>query len=222
VAAEFAALGGRELFVTGGEPFLHPEIVDVVAACSTRLPTTILTNAMVIQRGGRRRALESLDRDAVTLQISLDSADSELHDRQRGRGSHARAVEGIESVLDLGFRVRIAATWFDDEPEAGSAWIALLDRWGIPETDRLVRPVARQGFAEESGTGEHVTVDSLAPEPTITAEGVWWHPVAVTDPAMQVAAAPLPIAAALDTIRDTVAVQDAARREGRRHVFRCA
>ncbi len=222
VAAEFAALGGRELFVTGGEPFLHPQIAETVAACSSRLPTTILTNAMVIQRGARRRALESLDRDRVTLQISLDSADSDLHDRQRGDGSHARALEGIQTVLGLGFPVRIAATWFDDEPAAGAAWTALLDRWQIPEPDRLVRPVARQGFAEEAGGGEQVTVDSLAPEPTVTADGIWWHPVAVTDPVMQVADAPLPLAAALDTIRDTVAVQDAARREGRRHVFRCA
>lgn len=86
----------------------------------------------------------------------------------------------------------------------------------------MVRPVARQGFAEEAGGGEQVTVDSLAPEPTVTADGIWWHPVAVTDPVMRVADAPLPLAAALDTIRDTVAVQDAARREGRRHVFRCA
>jgi hypothetical protein len=39
---------------------------------------------------------------------------------------------------------------------------------------------------------------------------------------MQVADQPTPLAAAFDVIRDTVAVQDAARTEGRRHVFRCA
>ena len=120
---------------------------------------------MVIQRGARRRSAESLDRDRVTLQISLDSADSELHDRQRGDGSHARALDGIQTVLELGFRVRIAATWFDDEPAAGAAWTALLDRWKIPEPDRLVRPVARRGFAEEVGAGEQVTVDSWRPSP---------------------------------------------------------
>lgn len=220
--SEFVALGGQQIFLTGGEPFLHPQIGELVRACSSRVPTTILTNAMVVQRGARRRALETLDRDAVTLQISLDSAEPDLHDRQRGPGSHARALAGVETALELGFRVRIAATWFDDEPAAGAAWSALLDRWAIPEDDRLVRPVARQGFAEQSGTGQAVTVDSLAPEPTLTVNGIWWHPVAVTDPAMQVAVTPLPLGAAFDTIRDTVAVQDAARREGRRHVFRCA
>ena len=49
-----------------------------------------------------------------------------------------------------------------------------------------------------------------------------WKKPAEDITVMRVADAPLPLAAALDTIRDTVAVQDAARREGRRHVFRCA
>jgi hypothetical protein len=99
------------------------------------------------------------------------------------------------------------------------ALTALLDQWQIPDERRLIRPVARQGFSEQ---GTRVSIDTLEPEPTVAVNGVWWHPVAVTDPAMLVAEAPLPLGAALDTMRDAVAVQDAARREGRRHVFRCA
>ena len=223
VLAEFAALGGQEVYLTGGEPFLHAEIGELVAAAAAVAPTTILSNAMVWQRGARRAALEAMDRDRARLQISLDSADPARHDAIRGAGAHARAVEGIRTALGLGFRVRIAATWYADEPGDEAAWTRLLDEWGIPADDRLIRPVARQGYAATSErAGEHVTVDALAPEPTVTVSGVWWHPVAVTDPAMQVADQPTPLAAAFDVIRDTVAVQDAARTEGRRHVFRCA
>jgi hypothetical protein len=93
-----------------------------------------------------------------------------------------------------------------------------LEDLGIPIRDRLVRPIAVQGFADN---GVEVTVDSLAPEPTLTVDGAWWHPVAVTDSAMRVADHPLPVAEVLATIADTVAVQDIARSEGRRHVFRC-
>lgn len=219
VLEEFARLGGREVYITGGEPFLHPHIGELVAAAAAVAPTTILTNAMVVQRGARRAALEGMDRERVRLQISLDSAEPARHEGLRGKGSHGKAVEGIRTALDLGFAVRIAATWYADEPAEGAAWTRLLDDWGIPEHDRLVRPVARQGVATG---GEEVTVDTLAPEPTVTASGIWWHPVAVTDPAMQVADRPAPLKPAFDTIRDTVAVQDAARKEGRRHVFRCA
>jgi MoaA/NifB/PqqE/SkfB family radical SAM enzyme len=53
-ADEFFALGGRELFVTGGEPFLHPQIEVMITELARRLPVTVLTNAMTFH-GGRRQ-----------------------------------------------------------------------------------------------------------------------------------------------------------------------
>jgi hypothetical protein len=172
---------------------------------------------MVVGRGRRREMLDAVDR-RVVLQVSLDSADAELHDRHRGNGSHASALAGIGSVRELGFRVRVAATVRDSSPRATAALHDRLEDMGVPIADRLIRPVAEQGFATE---GILVTVDDLAPEPTLTVDGAWWHPVAVTDPAMRVAEAPLPLADVMATFADTVAVQDRARGEGRRHVFRC-
>lgn len=218
-AREFAGLGGRDLLVTGGEPFLHPDIGPMIEQLAAELPVTVLTNAMLFDRGARLAALQSWDRNRVTLQVSLDSAEAALHDRNRGPRSHARALAGIVRARELGFTVRIAATLYEDQTAAAAGLDGLLDTLDIAPRDRLIRPVAQQGAAD---TGEQLTVDMLEPEPTLTVDGIWWHPVAVTDPAFQVAAEPLPLAAALDTIRDTVAVQDAARREGRRHVFRCA
>lgn len=217
---EFVALGGREVLLTGGEPFLHPEldqVVQRVIEVPEPVELTILTNAMVLGRGRRRAMLDALDR-RVVLQVSLDSADAVLHDRHRGLGSHARTMEGIALVRELGFRIRVAATVQDSSPRATAALHDRLEDLGIPIADRLVRPVAEQGHAEQ---GVPVTVDDLAPEPTLTVDGAWWHPVAVTDPAMRVADDPLPLAEVLATIADTVAVQDQARAEGRRHVFRC-
>jgi molybdenum cofactor biosynthesis enzyme MoaA len=54
---EFAGLGGSELLLTGGEPFLHPDLGELVEACTAFLPVTILTNAMLLARGRRRRTL---------------------------------------------------------------------------------------------------------------------------------------------------------------------
>ena len=217
-ADEFVALGGRELLVTGGEPFLHPQLEGLVSGLAERLPVTLLTNAMVFERGRRRQALEALPRDRVTLQVSLDSAGPELHDRHRGAGSHARALAGIGTARSSGFRVRVAATLFPEEADAAHELEELLDVLEVAARDRLVRPVAAQGAAER---GVHVTVDSLEPEPTLAVDGVWWHPVAVTDPTMKVADAPLPLGPSLDVVRDAVAVRAAARSEGRT-VFRCA
>lgn len=213
---EFAAQGGRELFLTGGEPFMHPDLGALVEAADG-LERTILTNAMVFTRGRRRETLEALDR-SVVLQVSLDSATPDLHDRQRGAGSWSRALDGIVLAKSLDFRVRVAATMFDEDPVGVAALHERLSAEGIAEEDRVIRPVAQEGFAD---TGLHVSIDTLEPEPTITADGAWWHPVAVTNPHMRIADAPLSVGEIFGVVRDTLAVQGAAAASGR-EVFRCA
>lgn len=216
VLTEFRAMGGREVFFTGGEPFMHPGLAELVDTAPD-LERTILTNAMIFGRGRRRETLEAMDR-TVVLQVSLDSATPEVHDRQRGAGSWGRALDGIELARSLGFRVRIAATLWDEDPVGVAALHARLDAIGIAGDDRVIRPVAAEGFAEQ---GVHVSLDTLEPEPTITADGAWWHPVAVTDPNLRIADAPTPLSEVFGVVRDTLAVQDAAARSGRQ-VFRCA
>ncbi len=216
VFAELKDEGGREVLLTGGEPFMHPELGALVDAAEG-FSRTILTNAMIFSRGPRRQTLEAMDRD-VTLQVSLDSATEEVHDRQRGAGSWSKALKGIGEAHDLGFRVRVAATLYDEDPAGVAALHTRLDTEGIAQEDRLIRPVAQEGYAD---TGLHVSIDSLEPEPTITADGAWWHPVAVTNPNLRIADAPLPLSEVFGVVRDTLAVQDAATRAGR-EVFRCA
>ena len=213
---EFGDLGGREVLLTGGEPFMHPDLGEIVKAAADFEPT-ILTNAMVFGRGNRRSTLEAMDR-SVVLQVSLDSAGPELHDSQRGQGSWARALDGIVLARSLGFRVRVAATMLDEDPQGVAALHARLDEEGIDAQDRLIRPVAQEGHAE---TGVHVSLDTLAPEPVITDDGAWWHPVAVTNPHMRIADAPLPLSEVFGVVRDILDVQGAAAASGL-EVFRCA
>ncbi|MEO6999249.1 MAG: radical SAM protein [Terracoccus sp.] len=214
---EFVTLGGQEVLVTGGEPFLHPDLGNLVAAVHQRVPVTILTNAMVFERGARRRTLESMDRDAVTLQVSLDSAGPTIHDDNRGAGSHARALSGIRLARGLDFRVKIAATVTASDLESVPALNGFLDELDVPAEDRLVRPVAAEGFADD---GQHISLDTVEPEPTLTVDGAWWHPVAVTSGALRVADHPLPLAEVYDVIRDVISFQAASSSEGR-EVFRC-
>jgi len=214
---EFVAQGGRELLVTGGEPFLHPQLGTLLAQTASQVPVTVLTNAMVFGRGPRRQTLEALDREAVTLQVSLDSAEPDLHDKQRGAGSHAKAMAGISLARDLGFRVRVAATLCPEDAANADALHGALDAIGIDREDRVIRPVAEEGFA---GEGVHISLDTVEPEPTLTVDGAWWHPVAVTNPHLKVADTPLPLEQVLGVMRDVLAVQAAGSSQGR-SVFRC-
>jgi TusA-related sulfurtransferase len=175
IAREATGLGVGEIFVTGGEPFLLGDISDILTACAAAAPTTVLTNGMLLL-GRRLEILRALPRDRLTLQISLDSPTSERHDRHRGEGSWAKAWNGIERARAEGFRVRLAATVATDAEAA--EFRQFLDGKKISERDRVIRRIALRGFAEQ---GIALARADLVPEITITADGVYWHPVGAED-----------------------------------------
>src|SRR6476646_7822732 len=104
IAREATELSVKEIFVTGGEPFLLEDIDEILIACAAAAPTTVLTNGMLFT-GARAESLRALPRDRVVLQISLDSATPGRHDLHRGSGTWARTREGIERARAQGFRV---------------------------------------------------------------------------------------------------------------------
>jgi hypothetical protein len=175
IAREAAGLGVKEIFVTGGEPFLLEDIGDILLSCAAAAPTTVLTNGMLFA-GRRAESLQALPRDRVVLQISLDSATPELHDLHRGPGTWVRTGEGIQRARALGFRVRLAAT-VSTEAEA-EAFRQFLDEEKIAAEDRVIRRIALRGSATE---GDAISRADIVPEVTITADGVYWHPVGAED-----------------------------------------
>src|SRR5690349_10340552 len=175
ITREAAELGVKEIFVTGGEPFLLEDIGEILLACASAAPTTVLTNGMLF-KGRREESLKVLPRDRIVLQISLDSPTAERHDLHRGPGTWARTREGIQRARELGFRVRLAATVSTDVE--AEEFRRFLDEEKIAEEDRVIRRIALRGVANE---GVAVTRADLVPEVTITAEGVYWHPVGAED-----------------------------------------
>jgi pyruvate-formate lyase-activating enzyme len=175
IARDAAELGVKEIFVTGGEPFLLEDIGEILVACAAAAPTTVLTNGMLFT-GRRAESLRALSRDRIVLQISLDSATPELHDLHRGPGTWARAFEGIQRARAQGFRVRLAATVSTDAE--AEEFRQFLDEEKIAAEDRVIRRIALRGAASE---GVALTRTDLIPEVTITVEGVYWHPVGAED-----------------------------------------
>ena len=195
IASEARSLGVREIFVTGGEPFLLPEIAEILIICAAVAPTTVLTNGMLFS-GRRLLALQSLPRERVTLQISLDSPTPERHDRHRGPGTWARAWQGIQQARAEGFRVRVAATVSTDSE--ADEFRSFLDIQQVAEQDRIIRHIALRGSATQ---GLALARADLMPEITITAEGVYWHPVGAEDADLLVTREIFPLADAFAAVR---------------------
>jgi len=195
IAREAAGLGVEEIFVTGGEPFLLEDIGEILLACAATAPTTVLTNGMLFS-GRRAEILQALPRNRIVLQISLDSRAPDLHDLHRGPGTWVRTREGIQRARSLGFRVRLAATVSTDAE--AEAFRQFLDEEKVAIEDRVIRRIALRGSA---GEGVAISRADLVPEVTITADGVYWHPVGAEDADLLVARDIFPLSEAFAAVR---------------------
>ncbi|MEU2761270.1 radical SAM protein [Streptomyces sp. NPDC007027] len=185
---EAAQAGFTELYLTGGEPFLHPDIVSLLDYASAVLPTVVMTNAMLL-RGRRADGLADLADRKLTVQTSLDGATAHTHDLHRGSGSWQRTIDGIRHLIDLGLPPRVALTETPDNTHEVPAVAELLAELGLPADHFAVRPLLRRGLSD---TGVEIGEDSSIPELTATADGLHWHPAGAdltTSPDMHLAPA---------------------------------
>jgi uncharacterized radical SAM superfamily Fe-S cluster-containing enzyme len=195
ITREAKELGVKEIFVTGGEPFLLEDIGEILIACADAASTTVLTNGMLFT-GRRAQILNALPRNRIVLQISLDSSTPDRHDFHRGPGTWVRTREGIQQARELGYRVRLAATVSTDDE--AKEFRHFLDEEKIAEEDRVIRRIALRGVASE---GVAVARTDLVPEVTITAEGVYWHPVGAEDNDLLVTREIFPLSASFAAVR---------------------
>jgi len=200
---EAVALGFEHVFFTGGEPFLLPDIYAMLAYSSANVPTTVLTNAMIL-RGPRLEKLVAIANDNLIIQVSLDGGRAEDHDAFRGKGSWEKAVGGIRLLQAAGFRVRIGTTETPANADHLDALHAFREELGIPEEDHFVRPLAKRGYSKE---GLELGMANLLPELTANLDGIFWHPLS-TDADMQVSKKLFPLSRAVETVQqqlDTMA-----------------
>ena len=109
---EGEALGVKEIYFTGGEPFLHPEIVVLLGEALEVAPTTVLTNGTRINEAMADTLAELAARTPYSLEIrvSLDDVDPEANDRVRGHGAWEKAVAAIRHLDARGLLPIVTAT----------------------------------------------------------------------------------------------------------------
>ena len=165
--------GFTEVYLTGGEPFLEPDIVEMVLYATERLDVVLLTNGMLYQ-GWRLEQLKRLaGRERLVLQTSIDAASAAGHDANRGLGSWRKAMDGLRLAVGLGLPVRVGMTETPDNGHEVEPLRALLAGMGITGKDFAVRPLVARGFSQ---VGAEIADDNTVPELAVTADGVHWHP----------------------------------------------
>jgi MoaA/NifB/PqqE/SkfB family radical SAM enzyme len=110
--AEAERLGVRDVYFTGGEPFLHGQILALLEASLAVAPTTVLTNGTVITAAiaDALRTLADRARYSLEIRVSLDDVDQARNDRIRGAGTFARTLETLRLLEARGLLPIVTAT----------------------------------------------------------------------------------------------------------------
>ena len=95
----------NSIYLTGGEPLMHPDFNQILRMCLKISNTTIMSNGIMIN-DKKARFLRKIDDESqfeTIYRISLDSTDEIENDNLRGRGSFRKAVCAILSLLKYEF-----------------------------------------------------------------------------------------------------------------------
>jgi MoaA/NifB/PqqE/SkfB family radical SAM enzyme len=130
----------REIAFTGGEPFMNPDMVAMIALCLDRgFNVLVLTNAMRPMRRFEAQLLALANKDRLTFRVSLDHHTQTVHEEERGANSWDKALGGINWLAANGFKLAIAGRHLPSESDsnARASYAALFNAhgWGVDPAD---------------------------------------------------------------------------------------
>jgi MoaA/NifB/PqqE/SkfB family radical SAM enzyme len=102
---ESVKYGVKEYYFTGGEPFINPDIFEILEATLAFGPATVLTNATRFTGEKIARLAEMRDTSdySLELRVSIDGFSPETNDPIRGEGTFALAMNGVRLLVVAGF-----------------------------------------------------------------------------------------------------------------------
>ncbi len=198
---EASTLGVKEYYFTGGEPFLHPHIMDIITESLQFGSVTILSNGTTIIREVAHEIARISHSSPYKLEfrISIESSDEEAHDKIRGRGSFQQAISGIRALLEAGFNPIITMTdlkkYGKFTPETDEKFVSLIRSLNAPQLRLKKLPpillgrcaeLIRHYREDERVTGkcfDNFNIQNLqcATSRMVTSKGVYVCPILIND-----------------------------------------
>lgn len=193
--------GVKEVFFTGGEPFLHPQLLDMLEESLRLAPTTVLTNGTLINDriADRLAEMEVRSRYSLEVRASLDSFDEKSNDVIRGVGVFRKVMNTVVRLSRRGILplVTVVRTWSDEEePRVLPGFVRILEEAGYVRPRIKILPALPLGRELARAPGAHeepyVTEEMLhgfdldllmcTNSRIVTDRGVWVCPLLVEMP----------------------------------------
>lgn len=167
--------GVKEYYFTGGEPFLHPEMLDILELTLRYGPASVLTNGTIMTDRIVER-LARIERAApysLELRVSIDHFDEAANDAIRGKGAWRMALKGVGRLARAGFLPIVTAmrTWeIDDDLRAIESFSRVLAEFGVERPRFKLLPALKIG-------AEVVRAGGYAPSEIVTEAMMDGYPV---------------------------------------------
>jgi len=193
-----AALGMKQVYFTGGEPFLHPRLRELVDLALEVAPLTIVTNGLLLDEPNVAWLAERFRtaRYSLDLRVSLDGMTAAQNDPVRGRGTFERVVASLRRLGAAGLSPVVTVVEHEaglEGTEARGRFLASVRELGIRQPRVKFLPLLRIGREPRRthGYGDDGALDGgpLAPEVEgtllcassrcVTAQGVFTCPILV-------------------------------------------
>ncbi len=194
-----ASLGAKEYYFTGGEPFLHPQMEEMIELALDFGPVTVLTNGLLLpaDRCRRLKTLSNWSSYSLDLRVSLDGYDAASNDAVRGQGTFDRVLKALVRLNRVGLNPVLTVSEVDNTVGSESGrkrFLALLRQLGIDQPRLKVLPLFSIGAETERGGGyadwqrlqaddsedwDHLQCSSSR---VITDQGTWVCPILVNQP----------------------------------------
>ena len=133
---EREGLQTHEIGITGGEPFMNPDMIPMMELILQRgFKLLLLTNAMKPMHHKKQEMLDLLERfgDQMIIRVSVDHFTQELHQDERGVGTWEPMIQGLQWLASQGFTIDIAGRtrWGEDEAELRNGFSGLFKELGV-------------------------------------------------------------------------------------------
>ncbi len=138
---EALSLGVEKFSFTGGEPFVNPEIINILEYALKFKPCHVLTNATkpLLMRLNEVEYLQRMPNE-LSFRASLDFPNPKAHDANRGRGCFELTLKVLAQLHQMGLKIEVARHSLPDEDleKANSEYYPFFYAVGLPDTTPII------------------------------------------------------------------------------------
>ena len=165
-------LGVKEIYYTGGEPFIHRDFLHILERTLLDFPTSVLTNGLPIdeRRADRLQELATSSPYSLEMRISLDDYEEEKNDAIRGKGTFRKILAAYKRLYDRGLLPILTVTeirsYLDENGPDGAAYekyVDLLRSIGVDRPRIKLIPIFEMGMLDAPHHPPNVTHEMMQP-----------------------------------------------------------